>query len=120
MAKLFTNNVDDLEDSITQLMSLIKNPVGHLTKTFLIASMEDLPHSSRFSPRQPIKRPKPPPREDTLPPEDIELIKQVTLTEETLHGIVKELKDSEPQKYKGYIKKLKQKSLKPPTEDTNL
>ena len=120
MAKLFTSNVDDLEDSITQLLSLIKNPVSHLTKTFLTTSLEDLPHSSRFSPRQPIRKPQPPPRENTLPPEDMELIKQVTLSEETLQGVVKELKDSEPQKYKGYIKKLKQKATKPIEEDTGL
>ena len=120
MAKLFTSNVDDLEDSITQLLSLIKNPVSHLTKTFLTTSLEDLPHSSRFSPRQPIRKPQPPPRENTLPQEDMELIKQVTLSEETLQGVVKELKDSEPQKYKGYIKKLKQKTTKPIEEDTGL
>ena len=50
----------------------------------------------------------------------MDLIKQVTLSEETLQGVVKELKDSEPQKYKGYIKKLKQKTTKPIEEDTNL
>ncbi|MCG8626194.1 MAG: hypothetical protein MJE68_29880, partial [Proteobacteria bacterium] len=115
MAKLFTNNVDDLEGSITQLLSLIKNPVGHLTKTFVTSSLENIPQSSKLSPR-PIQKPLPPPRESTLPAQDLELIKQVTQTEQTLHDVVADLKQSDPRKYKGYIKKLKQQSVDQPTK----
>ena len=46
MAKPFTENVDNLEESVTQLLSLIKNPVGHMTKSLLSTSLTDLPHSS--------------------------------------------------------------------------
>ena len=110
MAKLFTNNVDDLEGSITQLLSLIKNPVGHLTKTFLTSSLENIAQSSKANPRSPIRTPQLPPHESTLPAQDLELIRQVTQTEETLQDVVRDLKQTEPKKYKGYIKKLKQKS----------
>ena len=44
MAKLFTGNVDNLEESVMLLLSLIKNPVGHMTKSLLSASLTDLPH----------------------------------------------------------------------------
>ena len=41
MAKLFKGNTDDLEEGINQILSLVKNPVGHLAKTFLTSSLED-------------------------------------------------------------------------------
>ena len=43
MAKLFKGNTDDLEEGINQILSLVKNPVSHLAKTFLTFSLEDLP-----------------------------------------------------------------------------
>ena len=116
MAKLFTGNVDNLEESVTQLLSLIKNPVGHMTKYLLSASLTDLPHSSGM-PTHPIRRPQPPPRQDTLPPEEIELIAQVAASQQTLHEVAQELKQKEPKTYKGYIKQLKKKAEKTKEED---
>ena len=116
MAKLFTGNVDNLEESLTQLLSLIKNPVGHMTKSLLSTSLTDLPHSSGVPPC-PIKRPQPPPRQDTLPPEEIELIAQVAASQQTLHEVAQELKQKEPKTYKGYIKQLKRKAEKTKEED---
>ena len=74
MAKLFKGNTDDLEEGINQLLSLVKNPVGHFAKTFLTSSLEDVPHTVKPSPRPPIRKPQPPPRESSLPLEDLELI----------------------------------------------
>ena len=116
MAKLFTGNMDNLEESVTQLLSLIKNPVGHMTKSLLSASLTDLPHSSGMPPC-PIRRPQPPPRQDTLPPEEIELIAQVAASQQTLHEVAQELKQKEPKTYKGYIKQLKRKAEKTKEED---
>ena len=116
MAKLFTGNVDNLEESVTQLPSLIKNPVGHMTKSLLSASLTDLPHSSGMPPH-PIRKPQPPPRQDTLPPEEIELIAQVAASQQTLHEVAQELKQKEPKTYKGYIKQLKRKAEKTKEED---
>ena len=116
MAKLFTGNVDNLEESVTQLLSLIKNPVGHMTKSLLSTSLTDLPHSSGMPPC-PIRRPQPPPRQDTLPPEEIELIAQVAASQQTLHEVAQELKQKEPKTYKGYIKQLKRKAEKTKEED---
>ena len=116
MAKLFTGNVDNLKESVTQLLSLIKNPVGHMTKSLLSASLTDLPHSSGMPPC-PIRRPQPPPRQDTLPPEEIELIAQVAASQQTLHEVAQELKQKEPKTYKGYIKQLKKKAEKTKEED---
>ena len=110
MAKLFKGNTDDLEEGINQILSLVKNPVGHLAKTFLTSSLEDVPHTVKPSPRPPIRKPQPPPRESSLPLEDLELIKQVTISEETLHDVVQDLKKDQPQKFKGYIKKLKEQA----------
>ena len=115
MAKLFTGKVDNLEESVTQLLSLIKNPVGHMTKSLLSASLTDLPHSSGIPPHQ-IRKP-PPPRQDTLPPEEIELIAQVAASQQTLHEVAQELKQKEPKTYKGYIKQLKRKAEKTKEED---
>ena len=92
MAKLFKGNTDDLEERINQILSLVKNQVGHLAKTFLTSSLEDVPHTVKPSPRPPIRKPQPPPRESSLPLEDLELIKQVTISEETLHDVVQDLK----------------------------
>ena len=92
MAKLFTGNVDNLEESVMQLLSLIKNPVGHMTKSLLSASLTDLRHSSGMPPH-PIRRSQPPPRQDTLPPEEIELIAQVAAFQQTLHEVAQELKN---------------------------
>ena len=108
MAKLFKGNTDDLEEGINQILSLVKNPVGHSAKTFLTSSLEDLPHTVKPSPRPLIRKPQPPPRESSLPLEDLELIKQVTISEETLHDVVQDLKKDQPQKFKGYIRKLKE------------
>ena len=107
MAKLFTSNVDNLEESVTQLLALIKNPVSHLTKTFMLSAPNgsDQPHVSGVSPK-PIRKPRPPPHEDNLPPEEIELIRQVAISEETLNEVAQDLKKAELRKYKGYIKKL--------------
>ena len=116
MAKLFTGNVDNLEENVTQLLSLIKNPVGHMTKSLLSTSLTDLPHSSGMPPH-PIRRPQPPPRQDTLPPEEIELIAQVAASQQTLHEVAQELKQKEPKTYKGYIKQLKRKAEKTKEED---
>ena len=116
MAKLFTGNVDNLEESIAQLQALIRNPVGHVTKTLLSSSTTDLPHTSGTVFR-PIRKPQPPPREDTLPPEEIELIKQVTSSQQTLHEVAQELKEREPKAYKGYIKQLKEKAERKKKED---
>ena len=110
MAKLFKGNTDDLEEGINQILSLVKNPVSHLAKTFLTSSLEDIPHTVKPSPRPPIRKPQPPPRESSLPLEDLELIKQVTISEETLHDVVQDLKKDQPQKFKGYIKKLKEQA----------
>ena len=112
MAKLFTSNVDNLEESVTQLLALIKNPVSHLTKTFMLSTpaMGDQPHESGVSPK-PIRKPRPPPREENLPPEEIELIRQVAISEETLNEVAQDLKKAEPRKYKGYIKKLRQVTM---------
>ena len=112
MAKLFTSNVDNLEESVTQLLALIKNPVSHLTKTFMLSTptVSDQPHVSGVSPR-PIRKPRPPPHEENLPPEEIELIRQVAISEETLNEVAQDLKKAEPRKYKGYIKKLRQATL---------
>ena len=48
MANLFTSNVDNFEESVTQLLALIKNPVSHLTKTFMLSTPteSDQPHVS--------------------------------------------------------------------------
>ena len=113
MVKLFTTNQDDFEKNIKEIIDLVKNPVGHLTKTFITSSLEDIAHTTRFSPRAKLKKPQPPPRESSLPLEDLELIKQVTISEETLKDVVEDLKATEPQKYKGYIKKLKEKNPQP-------
>ena len=51
MAKLLKGNTDDLEEGINQILSLVKNPVGHLAKTFLTSSLEDIPHTVKPSPR---------------------------------------------------------------------
>ena len=67
MAKLFKGNTDDLEEGINQILSLVKNPVGHLAKTFLTSSLEDVLHTVKPSPRPPIRKPQPPPRESSLP-----------------------------------------------------
>ena len=58
MAKLFTSNVDNLEESVTQLLALIKNPVSHPTKTFMLSppTGSDQPHVSGVSPK-PIRKP---------------------------------------------------------------
>ena len=72
----------------------------------------DQPHVSGVSPK-PIRKPKPPPREDNLPPEEIELIRQVAISEETLNEVAQDLKKAEPCKYKGYIKKLRQATMEP-------
>ena len=106
MAKLFTGNVDNLEESVAQLQALIKNPVAHITKTLLTTSTTDVPHTSGVALR-PLKKPRPPPREDTLPPDEIELLKQVTASQQTLHEVAQELKENEPKTYKKYIKQLK-------------
>ena len=103
MVKLFKGNTDDLEEGVNQILSLVKNPVSHLAKTFLTSSLEDIPHTIKPSPRPPIRKPQPPPRESSLPLEDLELIKQVTISEETLHDVVQDLKKDQPQKFKGYI-----------------
>ena len=116
MAKLFTGNVDNLEESVAQLQALIRNPVGHVAKTLLSSSTTDLPHTSGTVLR-PIRKPQPPPREDTLPPEEIELIKQVTSSQQTLHEVAQELKEREPKAYKGYIKQLKEKAERKKKED---
>ena len=110
MAKLFKGNTDDLEEGINQILSLVKNPVGHLAKMFLTSSLENVPHTVKPSPRPPIRKPQPPPRESSLPLEDLELIKQVTISEETLHDVVQDLKKDQRQKFKGYIKKLKEQA----------
>ena len=114
MAKLFTSNVDNLQESVTQLLALIKNLVFHLTKTFMLSTPteSDQPHVSGVS-HKPIRRPRPPPREDNLPPEEIELIRQVAISEETLNEVAQDLKKAEPCKYKGYIKKLRQATMEP-------
>ena len=114
MAKLFTSNVDNLEESVTQLLALIENPVSHLTKTFMLSAPteSDQPHVSGVSPK-PIRIPRPPPDEDNLPPEEIELIRQVAISEETLNEVAQELKKAEPCKYTGYIKKLRQATMEP-------
>ena len=118
MAKLFTGNVDNLEESVMQLLSLIKNPVGHMTKSLLSASLTDLPHSSGIPPL-PIRKPQAPPRQDTLPPKEIELIAQVAASQQTLHEVAQELKQKqkEPKTNKGYIKQLKRKAEKTKEED---
>ena len=108
--------VDNLQESVTQLLSLIKNPVGHMTKSLLSASLTDLPHSSGI-PLCPIRKPQPRPRQDTLPPEEIELIAQVAASQQTLHEVAQELKQKEPKTYKGYIKQLKRKAEKTKEED---
>ena len=113
MAKLFTTNQGDLENNIKEVIDLIRNPVGHLARTFITPSLEDIAHSSKFSPKEKLKKPQPPPRESSLPLEDLELIKQVTISEETLKDVVQDLKETEPQKYRGYIKKLREKNPKP-------
>ena len=112
MAKLFTSNVDNVEESVTQLLALVKNPISHLTRTLMLSSPteSDQPHVSGVSPR-PIRKPRPPPREDSLPSEEIELIRQVAISEETLNEVAQDLKKAEPRKYKGYIKKLRQTTL---------
>ena len=110
MAKLFKGNTDDLEEGINQILSLVKNPVGHLAKTFLTSSLEDVPHTVKPSPREP--------RESSLPLEDLELIKQVTISEETLHDVVQDLKKDQPQKFKGYIKKLKEQAPQTSTQQS--
>ena len=106
MAKLFKGNTDNLEEGINQILSLVKNPVGHLAKTFLTSSLEDVPHTVKPSPRPPIRKPQLPPRESSLPLEDLE----VTISEETFHDVVQDLKKDQPQKFKGYIKKLKEQA----------
>ena len=112
MAKLFTSNVDNIEESVTQLLALVKNPVSHLTRAFMLSSPteSEQPHVSGVSPR-PIRKPRPPPHEENLPPEEIELIRQVAISEETLNEVAQDLKKAEPCKYKGYIKKLRQATL---------
>ena len=116
MAKLFTGKVDNLEESVAQLQALIKNPVAHITKTLLTTSTADLPHTSAAAFR-PLRKPQPPPREDTLPPEEIELIKQVTSSQQTLHEVAQELKEKEPKTYRKYIKQLKGRAGRAHKED---
>ena len=53
------------------------------------------------------------PDEDNLPPEQIELIRQVAISKETLNEMAQDLKKPEPRKYKGYIKKLRQATIEP-------
>ena len=123
MARLFTGNVDNLDESVTQLLSLIKNPVSHLTKTLLAPPREQ--HSAHeaepsTSTNRPIRRPQPPPRLDTLPLDEIELLRQVAISNETLQDVAKDLKETDPKTYKGYIKKLKKKSSQPRDEGIEL
>ena len=80
--------------------------MAHITKTLLTTSTTDVPHTSGVALR-PLKKPRPPPREDTLPPDEIELLKQVTASQQTLHEVAQELKENEPKTYKKYIKQLK-------------
>ena len=96
---------------------MIKNRVRHLTKILLTLSLKNMAHHSQVSPRPPIRKPQHPPRESSLPQKDLELIKQVTLSKEALQDVVQDLKKSEPQKYKGYIKKLKEKKPKQQESD---
>ena len=65
----------------------------------------------------PIRRPQPPPRQDTLPPEEIELIAQVAASQQTLHEVAQELKQKETKTYEGYIIQLKKKAEKTKEED---
>ena len=90
----------------------MKNPVSHLTKAFMLSSPtgNEQPHVSGVSPR-PIRKPRPPPREDSLPSEEIELIRQVAISEETLNEVAQDLRKAEPRKYKGYIKKLRKTTM---------
>ena len=49
-------------------------------------SANDQPHVSEVTPK-PIRKPRPPPCEDSLPSEEIELIRQVAISEETLNEV---------------------------------
>ena len=67
----------------------------HATNTLLSASITDPSHSSGM-PHQPIRKPQPPPRLDTLPLEEIELTAQVTSSQQTLHQLTQGLKQKKP------------------------
>ena len=108
MAKLFTINQNTMEENITQLLSLVTNPVSHVTKSLLKPPMTEQPHVSTAAPRL-IPKPQPPPREAALPAEDIALTKQVTVSEETLHGVMRDLQQQES-KFKGYKKYLQKQA----------
>ena len=115
MARLFSGNVDDLEESISQLLSLIKNPVSHVAKALLQPT--STPSTPSASPAlKAITKPRPPPRMESLPKADLELTKQVAVSEETLQDIVQELEQTEP-KFKGYKKYLAKKTRTNTVED---
>ena len=105
MAKLFTSNQGTMEENIMQLLSLITNPVSHVAKSLL--ALPEQPHVSTTASR-PILRPQPPLREAALPVEDIALTKQVTVSEETLHDVMRDLQQES--KFKGYRKYLQKQA----------
>ena len=63
----------------------------HVTNTALSASTTDPPYSSEMS-HQPIRKPQPPPRLNTLPLEEIELTAQVASSQQSLHQLTQKLK----------------------------
>ena len=58
----------------------------HVTNTPLSASTTDPPYSSGMS-HQPIRKPQPPPRLNTLPLEEMELTAQVASSQQALHQL---------------------------------
>ena len=76
-------------------------------------------------PPHPIKRFQDPPRQDTLPPEEIELTAQVAASQQALHEVAQELKQKEPKPIKDTssnsrerLKRLKKKMNRAFSENT--